>query len=230
MSVEDIDRRLDDRFALLRGGDRSAPDRHQTLLAVIDWSWNLLTEARVPGAPLALGVPRRVLAGRRQATSSVMTRSTWSSRWSTSRCSPCSTGRARCATGCWRRSASSAGCSWSAPARTARRATPQQAWAAASPTTRARDLWTSRPVRGGATSCAPRRTTSPTCLRCAVAAPDPDAVPVARRPGQLLDRSRGENARVIALRRRPSRTRSRAGSRRRDEVDTAVGGGRVDVS
>ena len=45
MSVGDIDRRLDDRFALLRGGDRSAPDRHQTLLAVIDWSWNLLTEA-----------------------------------------------------------------------------------------------------------------------------------------------------------------------------------------
>ena len=44
MSVEDIDRRLDDRFALLRGGDRSAPDRHQTLMAVIDWSWNLLTE------------------------------------------------------------------------------------------------------------------------------------------------------------------------------------------
>ena len=42
MSVEDIDRRLDDRFALLRGGDRSAPDRHQTLIAVIDWSWNLL--------------------------------------------------------------------------------------------------------------------------------------------------------------------------------------------
>ena len=38
MSVEDIARRLDDRFTLLRGGDRSAPDRHQTLLAVIDWS------------------------------------------------------------------------------------------------------------------------------------------------------------------------------------------------
>ena len=43
MSVQDIDRRLDDRFALLRGGDQSKPDRHQTLLAVIDWSWNLLT-------------------------------------------------------------------------------------------------------------------------------------------------------------------------------------------
>ena len=44
MSVEDIDRRLDDRFALLRGGDRTAPDRHRTLLAVIDWSWNLLRD------------------------------------------------------------------------------------------------------------------------------------------------------------------------------------------
>jgi predicted ATPase len=42
MSVEEIDRRIEDRFALLRGGDRSAPDRHQTLLAVIEWSWNLL--------------------------------------------------------------------------------------------------------------------------------------------------------------------------------------------
>jgi predicted ATPase len=44
MSVEDVARRLDNRFTLLRGGDRSAPDRHQTLLAVIDWSWNLLDE------------------------------------------------------------------------------------------------------------------------------------------------------------------------------------------
>ena len=45
MSLEEIGRRLEDRFALLRGGDRSAPSRHQTLLAVIDWSWNLLTAA-----------------------------------------------------------------------------------------------------------------------------------------------------------------------------------------
>lgn len=44
MAVDEIDRRLEDRFALLRGGDRSAPDRHRTLLAVIDWSWNLLGE------------------------------------------------------------------------------------------------------------------------------------------------------------------------------------------
>ncbi len=44
MSVEDLSRRLEHRFTLLRGGDRSAPGRHQTLLAVIDWSWNLLAE------------------------------------------------------------------------------------------------------------------------------------------------------------------------------------------
>lgn len=44
MGVADIARRLENRFALLRGGDRSAPDRHQTLIAVIDWSWNLLAE------------------------------------------------------------------------------------------------------------------------------------------------------------------------------------------
>ncbi|WP_244927868.1 BTAD domain-containing putative transcriptional regulator [Nocardioides sp. W7] len=45
MSVAEITRRLDDRFALLRGGSRDAPERHQTLLAVIDWSWALLPEA-----------------------------------------------------------------------------------------------------------------------------------------------------------------------------------------
>lgn len=46
MSVDEVERRLDDRFALLRGGDRSAPERHRTLLAVIEWSWRLLD----PGA------------------------------------------------------------------------------------------------------------------------------------------------------------------------------------
>ncbi|MEV0249172.1 BTAD domain-containing putative transcriptional regulator [Nocardia sp. NPDC050712] len=42
MSVEDISARLTDRFALLRSGDRSSPERHRTLHAVIEWSWNLL--------------------------------------------------------------------------------------------------------------------------------------------------------------------------------------------
>jgi predicted ATPase/DNA-binding SARP family transcriptional activator/tetratricopeptide (TPR) repeat protein len=42
MSVAEIARRLEDRFGLLRGGPRDAPERHQTLQAVVDWSWNLL--------------------------------------------------------------------------------------------------------------------------------------------------------------------------------------------
>ncbi|MGV9410205.1 AfsR/SARP family transcriptional regulator [Nocardia sp. NPDC003693] len=42
MSVEEIESRLEHRFALLRSGDRSSPERHRTLHAVIDWSWNLL--------------------------------------------------------------------------------------------------------------------------------------------------------------------------------------------
>jgi hypothetical protein len=42
MSVAEIGHRLDDRFALLRGGPRDAPQRHRTLHAVIDWSWHLL--------------------------------------------------------------------------------------------------------------------------------------------------------------------------------------------
>jgi predicted ATPase/DNA-binding SARP family transcriptional activator len=45
MSVAEIARRLEDRFAVLRGGARDAPQRHHTLHAVIDWSWNLLDPA-----------------------------------------------------------------------------------------------------------------------------------------------------------------------------------------
>lgn len=44
LSVPEIARRLGDRFALLRGGARDAPERHRTLHAVVDWSWNLLAE------------------------------------------------------------------------------------------------------------------------------------------------------------------------------------------
>ncbi|WP_433384420.1 ATP-binding protein [Micromonospora sp. KLBMP9576] len=42
MTVPEIARRLDDRFALLRGGPRDAPQRHHTLHDVVAWSWNLL--------------------------------------------------------------------------------------------------------------------------------------------------------------------------------------------
>jgi predicted ATPase/DNA-binding winged helix-turn-helix (wHTH) protein len=42
LSVEDIRARLDDRFRLLTGGTRALP-RHQTLLATMQWSHDLLT-------------------------------------------------------------------------------------------------------------------------------------------------------------------------------------------
>ncbi len=44
MSPDDIARRLGDRFRLLAGGRRTAVPRQQTLHALIDWSWDLLTE------------------------------------------------------------------------------------------------------------------------------------------------------------------------------------------
>ncbi|MCP2343033.1 AfsR/SARP family transcriptional regulator [Actinomadura rupiterrae] len=40
----DVAARLDDRFALLARGSRTADARHRTLRAVVDWSWELLTE------------------------------------------------------------------------------------------------------------------------------------------------------------------------------------------
>ncbi|MEJ8643349.1 BTAD domain-containing putative transcriptional regulator [Streptomyces sp. MS1.HAVA.3] len=45
MSPEQLAARLDDRFRLLTGGARTAPRQHQTLRAVVDWSWELLTQA-----------------------------------------------------------------------------------------------------------------------------------------------------------------------------------------
>ncbi|MCT2592087.1 AfsR/SARP family transcriptional regulator [Streptomyces sp. N2-109] len=44
LSVPEIARRFGDRFALLRGGARDVPERHRTLHAVVEWSWNLLAE------------------------------------------------------------------------------------------------------------------------------------------------------------------------------------------
>ncbi|MBM7366987.1 BTAD domain-containing putative transcriptional regulator [Gordonia hydrophobica] len=51
MRVEEISQRLGERFQLLRSADRTVPDRHRTLSAVIEWSWDLLDDA-----------PRTVLA------------------------------------------------------------------------------------------------------------------------------------------------------------------------
>jgi len=44
LPVETLAARLDDRFRLLSGGDRTALPRQQTLRALIDWSFDLLTE------------------------------------------------------------------------------------------------------------------------------------------------------------------------------------------
>ncbi|PZG23508.1 BTAD domain-containing putative transcriptional regulator [Nonomuraea aridisoli] len=44
MSVEQIAGRLDDRFRLLTSGSRAALPRQRTLLAVVEWSWDLLDD------------------------------------------------------------------------------------------------------------------------------------------------------------------------------------------
>lgn len=45
MPLEQVTARLDNRFRLLTGGSRTALPRHQTLRALIDWSYDLLSEA-----------------------------------------------------------------------------------------------------------------------------------------------------------------------------------------
>ena len=72
--------RLDDRFALLTGGSRIALPRHRTLRAVVDWSWDLLSDAEqvlarrlavfLGGATLA--VAERVCADERLPPSAVL--------------------------------------------------------------------------------------------------------------------------------------------------------------
>lgn len=49
MAIDELARRLDDRFRLLSRGYRDMPPRHRTLLATFEWSYNLLsdTEQRV---------------------------------------------------------------------------------------------------------------------------------------------------------------------------------------
>jgi len=44
MSLPEIAERLSDRFALLAGGRRGSPARHQALTSTLEWSWDLLTE------------------------------------------------------------------------------------------------------------------------------------------------------------------------------------------
>src|SRR5262249_8948131 len=58
LSSAQLATRLDDRFRLLTSGNRAAPARHQTLRAVVDWSYGLLT-----GAERALFARLAVFAG-----------------------------------------------------------------------------------------------------------------------------------------------------------------------
>ncbi|MFC5831364.1 AfsR/SARP family transcriptional regulator [Nonomuraea insulae] len=76
LSVADVAARLDDRFRLLTRGSRTALPRHQTLRAVVAWSWDLLDEdeqrmarrlsafvggARPASAEPVCGLPEEVL-------------------------------------------------------------------------------------------------------------------------------------------------------------------------
>jgi predicted ATPase/DNA-binding SARP family transcriptional activator len=45
MRIDQVARRLDDRFRLLTSGSRTALPRQRTLLAMVEWSWDLLDEA-----------------------------------------------------------------------------------------------------------------------------------------------------------------------------------------
>lgn len=44
LPLDEVAARLDDRFRLLSRGNRAAAPRHQTLRAVVEWSWDLLDE------------------------------------------------------------------------------------------------------------------------------------------------------------------------------------------
>ncbi|HEY2279434.1 MAG TPA: BTAD domain-containing putative transcriptional regulator [Streptosporangiaceae bacterium] len=45
LTLTQVESRLNDRFRLLGIGSRATPDRHQTLRAIVDWSWDLLGQA-----------------------------------------------------------------------------------------------------------------------------------------------------------------------------------------
>jgi len=120
MSVAEIARRLEDWFGLLRGGARDAPERHQTLQAVVDWSWNLLEPAG-QAAMRALsssppGSPRTPRGGCCATMTPRTSHRSWST-WSTSRCSRWWTPRRAPGSGCSRPCGSSARRAWRRPGR-----------------------------------------------------------------------------------------------------------------
>lgn len=63
LTIGEIDSGLDDRFALLATGPRAIEARHQTLRALIDWSWETLTDTERIGLLAAAVFPDGIGAG-----------------------------------------------------------------------------------------------------------------------------------------------------------------------
>ena len=108
--------RLDDRFALLAGGDRLAPDRHRSLAATVQWSYQLLSEQerRVFRAVSVFPGPFTL-----EAAESVAGPGTawWCCIWWTARCwsRPRPARMAGPGTQCWRRCAPTEPGCWRRP-------------------------------------------------------------------------------------------------------------------
>ena len=66
MSLAELVARFDDRFGVLVGGPRTAPERHQTLRNTIEWSFRLLDRRRAARAVSPRRVPRRLRRGERR--------------------------------------------------------------------------------------------------------------------------------------------------------------------
>lgn len=80
LSVEEIGRRLDDRFALLAAGSRATPARQKTLRAALDWSYDLLSQEEqralrrfaVFAGGFTLEAARRVVGGRTMTDAAIL--------------------------------------------------------------------------------------------------------------------------------------------------------------
>ena len=117
--------RLEDRFRLLTGGSRTALERHQTLQAAVDWSYDLLTDAGAGAVRPAGGLRRGLDAGggrggRRRAAGIAAGRGARPADPPGGQVAGGggrAAGRRRPATGCWRRCASTPGSGWRPAAR-----------------------------------------------------------------------------------------------------------------
>ena len=121
LSPSEVAARLDDRFRLLTGGRRTAVPRHRTLRAVVEWSWDLLTDTErevadhfcvFPGGATAAAVAAVCPTWRDSRRTPPPRSPTSCRRSSTSRCSSPTTGRTAAGCACSRRCASTAPNGW----------------------------------------------------------------------------------------------------------------------